>query len=230
MQPLKITACMGSPIAVYDDYSPSLDALLEWLILDSRGLAVPNPTAADVDATRGIVDAAMPIVKGDIAGEWYWQVSGPCYLYSTEQTDKFRKRWDPGIGTPEPDWGKRKPTWNTSMGAEKAYELPLYLRDPEVICWYAVGDPDRVLELVRNCTGLGKKRAIGFGQITRWQVEEIKHDYHLFQNGILMRPVPYEHLSTVCDFGIRDWGWRPPTWLPANKRRCAMPVHTVRLG
>jgi len=228
MQPLKVQAWMGSPIAGYDDWSPDLAGLLEYLLLDRLHLASPNPTPEQVEETRAIVDEQMPIRRGDLDGEWYWQTSGPCYTIKSEQIDKFRKRWD--CQEHNLNWGKRKAKWSTSEGPEKSYDLPLYLRSTSVITWYCVGNLVAVADLLNDCTGVGKKRSHGYGQITKWEVELCEHDWHLWRNGMLMRPIPLTSIpqDRPVDFSILDWGWRPPAWLHSNKTRCAMPGHTVR--
>ena len=228
--PLKVTAHLASPIAVFDDYSPSLDSLLEWLILDRLHLTVPNPSTEQVEETREIVDQQMPLLKSEIGGEWYWAVSSPCYQIITEQTDRYRKRWSPGIDSPEPNWGKRKAKWSTSEGAEKSYDLPLYLRSTPVIHWFVVGDRDGILDLLKDCAGIGKKRSIGYGQILKWEVQNCGEDWHLWRDGQLTRPVPLSCLpsSYTGGFTILNWGWRPPAWLHSNRVRCAMPTCNVK--
>lgn len=228
MEPLRITAHLASPVGVFDDYSPSLDGLLEWLLLDRLHLTSPNPTPEQVEQTRSIVDEQLPLLKTEIAGEWYWATSSPCYQILNEQIDRYRKRWSPGIDSPEPNWGKRRAKWSGSEGAEKNYDLPLYLRTTPAIFWYAVGDKNRILDLLQDCTGIGKKRAYGYGQILRWEIETCGEDWHLWRDGQLMRPIPVTAIDRCCDFAILNWGWRPPAWLHTNKTRCAMPVHTVK--
>ena len=228
--PLKVTAHLLSGFAAFDDWSPDLAGLLEWLLLDARGLAVPNPTPADVEATRPIVEECMPLLRREVAREWYWQTSAPCYSYRLDYEARFRKRWAPGIDSPQPTWGKRKAKWSTSEGQEKAYDLPCYMRLTNAVTWYCNGDRDSIEALLQGCTGIGKKRAHGHGQVSEWEVTEHDDDWHLWgPSGELMRPVPVATLPTTpLSFAIRDWGWRPPAWLPANKARCAMPVATVR--
>lgn len=229
MDSLRITAHLASPLGVFDDYSPSIDSLLEWLLLDRLGEVQPNPTTEQVEASRTIVDAQLPLLKSEIAGEWYWAASSPCYQILNEQVDRYRKRWNPGIDSPEPNWGKRRAKWSGSEGAEKNYDLPLYLRSISAIFWYVVGDKAGILDLLQDCTGIGKKRAYGYGQVLKWEVEP-HDDWHLWRDGQLMRPVPVTAIDRNCDFAILNWGWRPPAWLHTNKVRCAMPVHNVKKG
>jgi CRISPR type IV-associated protein Csf3 len=229
MEAIKVTAFLSSPIAVCDDWTPSLDALLEWQILEKLNLLSPNPTTEQVAETRPLVFTEMPIEKGDLNGEWYWKVSSPCYAYTVDQQSRFRKRWSPGVDSPEPNWGKRKPKFTTSQGAEKAYDLPLFLRSAYAIHWYGIGDPSATLSLLESITGLGKKRSQGYGQILKWVVEPFSHDWHLWKVNTLMKAVPIEMLdpSQKVQCTLMNWGWRPPGWLAANKSFCAMPTQTV---
>ena len=228
MDPLKVTAHLSiGNIAVFEDHSPALDSLLEWLILDRLGMAAPNPTPAEVEASRPIVADHMPLAQGSLAGNWYWQTSGPCYRIHAESTDRFRKRWQPGADTPEPNWGKRKAKVEGSQGPEKSYDLPLYVRTTPAIHWYCVGDKAGIEDLLSGCAGLGKKRAYGYGQVHHWEVSTHDHDWHLWRENTLMRCIPLDAVDRPADFGILQWGWRPPAWLPANRILCAMPVHTV---
>lgn len=226
MQNLKISAIMANDIAVCDDWSPDFPSLIEYLLLARAGLACPNPTRSQIEASRSFVEQNMPIEMGSLQGEWYWKASAPCYTYTIEQQDRFRKRWD--YHDRNLDWGKRKAKWSGSEGAEKNYDLPLFLRNPQVITWFAVGDKDAIASRLDSCKGIGKKRSIGNGQILRWDIQEIAEDRHLFYQGNLMRVVPYRLLfaqpeilqqSTV----LLNWGWRPPVWLLENRELCVMP-------
>lgn len=227
---LRVTAHMATAVAVIDDWSPSLDSLLQWLILDEKGLASPNPTIEEVTKTQLIINELMPLGRAEINGEWYWQSSSPIYCYTREQEDRVRKRWQPGIDSPSPVWGKRKATFDSTQGAEKAYDLPLYLRNPTMISWYCVGDQQGIERLLTMCKSIGKKRSIGNGQILRWEVVLSDSDWHLWgSDGRLMRPIPIDGFDgRPIEFSIRNWGWRPPYWSHENRRKCVMPTNLVR--
>ena len=230
MEPLKITAFLASPFAVFDDYSPAFDGLLEYLLLEQLNLLAPNPTLEQVKATQKIVQDHLPLLKAEINGEWYWATSSPCYQILNEQIERYRKRWNPGIDSPEPNWKKRKAKWSTSEGVEKNYDIPLYLRTASAITWFAIGDKSKIKSLLSSCKGIGKKRSYGYGQITTWEVESISVDCHLWKNGQLMRPIPLNSLplDRVVDCHIQKWGWRPPAWLNENNIQCALPIHNVK--
>lgn len=220
MKPLRVTAYLSTPLAVTDDWSPSLDALLIKLLLDERGLATSNPTPDNVAANQPIIDASMPINKGEIGSDWYWQTSSPCYLYDGEQIPVIHRRWD--CQEQHMDWHGKRRKWSTSEGHTKGWTVLLPERNTERIDWYCVGDSDEILRLLEFCTGLGKKRRT---QVARWFATDIDEDWHLWRNGALMRPVPTQLLQqSPPSILIRRWAWRPPTHMPENMAKCAMPI------
>lgn len=223
MKPLRVTAHLSTKLAVSDDWSPSLDALLIKLLLDERGLATSSPTPADVAANQPVIDAAMPIVKGSIQGEWYWQVSSPCYLYDADSTETIHRRWD--SQDRNLDWQGKRRNWSGSEGHTKAWTVLIPERSTPRIDWYCVGDRTEILRLLSLCDGMAKKRRT---QVRRWAAEPWE-DWHLWHDGQLMRPVPLELLDNApLSFAIRNWAWRPPTHMPENMAKCAMPVGLVQ--
>lgn len=227
MRPVQITAHLATPLQSFDNYSPSLDSILEWLILDAAGLASANPTLEDVERSRPVVEAQMPLLKAELGGEWYWAVSSPCYLQVLEQTDRLRARWD--MQDHFLDWQGKRQTWSTSEGHTKSYDLPQYLRTMAMIDWFAVGDLDGLRHWLNRwrCDRLGKKRR---AIVWQWEIQPIEQDWHLWYDGQLMRPLPTALLPTdrPVDCALLNWGWRPPAWLHSNRERCAMPIHHVR--
>lgn len=219
MQPLRVTAHITTKLSVSDDWSPSLDALLIKLLLDERGLATSNPTPDDVAANQPIIDAAMPISKGSIKGEWYWQTSSPCYLYDADTVETIHRRWDSqGRNL---DWQGKRRNWSGSEGHTKAWTVLVPERSTPRIDWYCVGDRAELLRLLPICDALAKKRRT---QVGHWEVE-LWEDWHLYHDDRLMRPMPVELLDTApLSFAIRNWAWRPPTHIPENMAKCAMPL------
>jgi hypothetical protein len=223
MQNLQITAYLSSPIAVYDDWTPQLEGVLIYQFLSNLGLSSPNPTPAQVAETKEILDKNFPIKKHLEHGFYY--CSSPVYSYKEEQQSRTRKRW-----TPDQDghinWGKRKAKFSTSEGAEKSYDLPLFLRLTPRIDWFCVGNPVEIKNLLNYITGLGKKRAQGFGQVYSWKITEIEEDWSILRDNELMKPLPNyicKELGVNRFYNLIQWGWKPPAWLNENKTLCMMP-------
>lgn len=225
MDNLQIIAHMATPLAAYDDWSPSLDALIEYQLLDRLGLITPNPTAADAEKNLPLIFDKMPIARKILNGEWYWAVSSPHYIENHQQTSKFRKRWD--YQEHHLDWGKKRAKVNGSEGHFKAYDLPRYDREMQSIHWFCVGDANKISELILNVTHLGKKRSQGCGQVHKWEVLPFEYDWHLWRGDSLARPMPVNMIEPPQSINMMQWGWRPPIWLAANKSMCFMPTDNV---
>jgi CRISPR type IV-associated protein Csf3 len=221
MEPLRVTAHLSTKLSVSDDWSPSLDALLIKLLLDSLGLATSNPGPKEVAKNQAIIDT-IPLLKTEIKGQWYWATSSPNYLYSANTTERIHKRWD--CQELNLDWGGKRRNWSTSEGHTKAWTVLIPERDTPRIDWYCVGDQVAILDLLKFCDSLGKKRRT---QVSRWEASGWD-DWHLWRGDDLMRPIPLELLDLAPhDFAIRQWAWRPPVHIPSNFARCAMPIRTV---
>jgi hypothetical protein len=223
MKNLQITAHLASAIAVYDDWTPQLEGVLIYQLLSNLGLAHPNPSLDQIKDCDQIIRERLPIKRNSEHGFYY--CSNPVYCYKCEQQSRFRKRWSPDQDG-NIKWGKRKAKFDTSQGAEKSYDLPLFLRVTPRIDWFCIGNPDEVKSLLDCVTGLGKKRSQGFGQVCQWDVTEIDQDWSLVKDKELMKPVSgkvYSSLDLDRFYNVLKWGWKPPVWLPENQALCFMP-------
>ena len=225
MDNLQITAHLTTSLGAYDNWSPSLEGILVYRLLEENNLLSPNPTPDQVAETKEFIDLNLPLKQGEIKSDKYWCVSSPCYVLHGESTDKYRKRWDNHENNL--DWGKRKPKFLTSEGAEKSYDLPLYTRSTNSISWFVVGNKTRIKEFLQSVTHIQKKRSYGNGEVREWEIGVIYDDYHLWRNGKLMRPIPVRLLDQKLDNPQMIWGWKPPAWLAANKELCYMPKDNV---
>jgi CRISPR type IV-associated protein Csf3 len=225
MDNLQIIAHMATPLVAYDDWSPSFDALIEYQLLDQLGLITPNPTAADAEKNLPLIFDEMPIARKTLKGEWYWAVSSPHYIENHQQTQRYRKRWDKQ--ELHLDWGKKKAKVDSSQGHFKAYDLPRYDREMQTIHWFAIGNADKISELILNVTNLGKKRSQGCGQVHKWEVLPFEHDWHLWRGESLARPMPINMIPQPQSINMMNWGWRTPYFVQSNRTMCYMPTDNV---
>lgn len=220
MNNLQVTAHLATALSVTDDWSPSLEALLEYLWLDDKGLALPNPSA------ENLFKAELPLRMDNLKGQDFWACSSPFYLKEAQQIDKYRKRWD--YQDKHLDWGKKKQKVNTSEGVTKSYDMPLKLINTSRLDWFLVGDRNKVERLLSSCTAIGKKRSYGKGQVYRWEVKEVEHDWSLTRNDRLTRAIPIDLVHDKLDltgYNFLRWGWKNPSWLPESIALCVMPVN-----
>jgi len=59
-----------------------------------------------------------------------------------------------------------------------------------LIIWYAVGDVDRIRELLTPLRAIGAGRKKGYGLVYRWTVEPVSVDRSVIDDGILRRAIP----------------------------------------
>lgn len=228
MQNLQITARLSTAFGTYDDWSPSLEGILVYQLLEKNNLLSANPTPQQVVDVQDFLRDNLPLKQAALKNESYWCVSSPCYVVKGEQTDRYRKRWDNHENNL--NWGKRKPQFKTSEGAEKSYDLPLYTRLASSISWFVVGDKSEIKELLQTVTHIQKKRSYGNGEVREWEIKLIYNDYHLWRDNKLMRPVPVKLIDQKLDNPQLIWGWRSPAWLSTNKELCYMPKDNVSHG
>lgn len=83
-----------------------------------------------------------------------------------------------------------------SAGATKSYRIPYevgYLRDG-CMDWWCIGDMDAVREMLPSVTHVGKKRAVGKGEVREWRVERCEPwaGFPVVRDGKPLRPLPLD--------------------------------------
>jgi len=223
MDNIRITAKLSSPIAVLDDWSPSLEAILEYVWLDDRGLVRATPNTDD------LIYPEIPLQRSFINGVGYWCCSAPHYRYSLDNIDRRRKRWNGDLEGYPVYWGKGTKKIQTDGGSYKSGDLPIFTRNVDSIYWWAVGESEAVQQMLETVPSIGKHRGIGYGQILKWSVNLSSADYHLFgKSGQLMRPIPLDSIPDSIPHIARRWAWTTPFNVPGSKVMCAMPVNNVQ--
>lgn len=112
-------------------------------------------------------------------------------------------------------------------GVYRAYRCPQMVRTVKdgIIKFYAVGHADEVQNLLNLMIGVGKKLAMGFGFVSRWEVVKIDTDYTTWHPVYgLMRPIEVEKSDKKYDYPIMMYGVKPPYWKPKNMKLCYVPV------
>ena len=110
--------------------------------------------------------------------------------------------------------------------------MPILLTVCGSISWRAVGDADKIRELLADVASIGKKRAAGEGQVLRWEVQDapfldVFSAGHLHPDGSLGRPVPptcLEGRNSVRHSGTGLAGLRPPYIHPDRQHQLTLPM------
>jgi len=88
---------------------------------------------------------------------------------------------------------KGKERVDIGSGFYKNYHMPVVIQSYKTITFYVRGDMEEVKRLLENYIFyLGKKGSQGFGQVGKWEFEEIEEDWSIWKDGKLMRPIPAE--------------------------------------
>ena len=99
------------------------------------------------------------------------------------------------------------------------------------LTWRAVGDPDRIRDLLTDLPSIGKHRGVGEGLVTRWEVSETPHvpDWvagHEHEPGVLGRAAPPRCVdrarATPTSWGLATV--RPPYLHPASRTAAYQPA------
>lgn len=91
------------------------------------------------------------------------------------------------------------------------------------VVWYATGDKDAVLEVLREVKFIGKRRASGYGEVIRWEAEDGELDGLVGYLNDPLRPIPAHRWTEGGDQIAIDTAWKPPYWAIENRAKCFAP-------
>lgn len=156
-----------------------------------------------------------------------WAASKAVYQEIDKIVEHYNKRPDFFAGDKLDYLDMDKGIISDSVGLYRAYRNPQLIRTVKdgILTFYAVGKKDKIEELLSLMIGVGKKTAMGFGIVDRWDVEEIEEDYTTEHPKYgLMQPIEVEKADKTYDYPIMDYAIRPPYWKTINQRLCYVPV------
>jgi hypothetical protein len=235
MTPLHVRARLAAGIAQAAPWGIALDGLLAaelWAQTKATRRDAGHPPPGLLD-TEDPEDLHLPLARcttGD--GLWHWAA-----------TCAYPENRPPGLPPEVRHWTGRldhrtaeqltprlPATVSDRQGRYRARRMPLLVTTCTAVTWTAVGDRDRVADLLAGITAIGKKRSHGEGHVLAWEVTEATDldpwtAGHLHPDGTLGRPTPTSCLggrTGVVDGGRGTAGLRPPYMHPARQ-------HTLRL-
>src|SRR5690606_4486934 len=112
-----------------------------------------------------------------------------------EQIEYWHRRVDSDLAEKYVDFGGRKGKIQVKAGTYKAYRMPVTVKLIPEVTWYCVGDPEEIERLLSKVTAIGKKTAMGYGQVAEWVVEEIEEDWSVQKGKTPMRPIPFSEAT-----------------------------------
>lgn len=218
--PLKVTAHLVDGRFSSTDGIIMLDAILyhAWFIKH-------HPEVFD-DAyeDRDIGNIGLPLRQ--LPGN-RWAASKGVYEQIEIRVEHYNKRPDFFAGDKYSYLGQNSGIIDDSQGVYRAYRNPQLIRTVRdgIITFWCVGHKDQVQSLLDLMIGVGKKTAMGFGVVRRWEVENCEDDYSTEHPVYgLMRPIEVETSERTYDVPIMQYAIRPPYWKPKNFRLCYVPI------
>ena len=119
------------------------------------------------------------------------------------------------------------PANNPSSGGFKSYYEERNLLLTDFLVFHAYGNKEEVERLLNQLSGVGKKLAVGFGRISRVEIDEIEADYSLFTpNEKPSRNLPAEDFPNLKAQIIASRSM-PPYWSKRDLIVCYAPPSPI---
>lgn len=211
MTPLRVTARIRGDIALSGGLE--IDALL---------MAIAAREAGHGPALFGTREIPIPIARSE-CGRVYLCSTG---IYAAEQSRLHRVVKRPVL-TEKMRFNCRG-RMNDSSGEDKAWMLPVQVHtlEDDRIDWWAIGDAERIRDLLVHVTHLGRKRAHGFGEVVAWSVEKCEpwaKGFPVVHAGKPTRLLPPDYPGLVeprLAYRVPS----PPYWERHRSELCAVPA------
>lgn len=220
--PLRVTVWLHDGRFVSTDGIIMLDAILYHAWFWKHAPEVLRGEGADTyDGNIGLPLRQLPGNR--------WAASRGVYTEISQQVEHYNKRPDFFAADKLHRLAQDNGIIDDAAGPYRAYRNPIITRtikDGRMDFW-CMGHADDIADLLGRMPAVGKKPAMGFGIIDRFEITPVEDDYSLWHpvHG-LMRPVPVEE-GTDADlqkYPIFRYGCKPPYWKPCNARPCYVPI------
>ncbi|MGD8707070.1 MAG: hypothetical protein PVI88_00115 [Nitrosopumilaceae archaeon] len=219
----KVTAYLVAPVV---GEIPPLDSLLTYQLAFYMNTFKSKKYTKATPITE-FERLPIPLTEYDVGGDKVNCCSDPVYIIETEWHDKLAKRFETDMLSTIIDPLKRK-TINIGGGYLRSRFQTLHAKIISRVVWFARGDSEQALRLLKYVNSLGYFRKIGYGIVNKWNVEIIKENFSISARcsgkKILMKTLPVCDATRNMD-GIRyGFGaYKPPYWHPENQCEVVVP-------
>lgn len=213
MTPLRITATVANAVIMRDPLH--LDGLLAWAVCQRNNI----PPALTEEE---LVPVEIPVQRSECgrfhlctASVWEAEAAELRYLNRRPVVAEMQLM------------GPQKGTMNISAGLSKGYHVPLHTEFPREgrVSWWCIGDREEIADLLCVVGYLSRRRAVGYGKVTQWAVEECEpwgDGFPVVCDGKPMRNLPtdYPGLDTPM---VQMRKLTYPYWVKRLEEPCAVP-------
>jgi CRISPR type IV-associated protein Csf3 len=193
-----------------------LDSLLASVVAREQG------ADAGFVATLQPTEIVIPVAKSEC---------GRYHLASAAEYE-WEERESTWVNRPSPVaaaqlFGSSKVRIETSAGLSKPWRLPIATGwvKGDLLTWWCVGDADEIERLLRMVTHLGKRAAVGKGEVAEWTVQQCETwaGYPVLRGGYPLRPLPTDTPGLAEDAYIADGRLTYPYWMQQGRDWVALP-------
>ncbi|EUA38341.1 hypothetical protein I549_4316 [Mycobacterium avium subsp. avium 2285 (R)] len=235
---LQITATTPHGVVLSRPWGVALDGLLASVLWHRRKWAA---RAAGVpfayDHNEFPEDLDLPLARcgdPDADPDWHWMAtfadlyprcdSGTDIRWRTSRTDRSRlQHLCTSIGSQ---------AVSDSAGRYQRRVVPVIAHPVTTLTWRAVGDPERIADLLTDLPSIGKHRGVGEGLVSKWEVIEtpeapLWEAGHEHEPGVLGRTVPERCVHHRGELAVGALGAatvRPPYIHPASRTQAYAPA------
>lgn len=110
-----------------------------------------------------------------------------------------------------------------SSGKYRSYMLKFPYSASNTVRFNFLGDAKEIIRLMENVRYIGKKRAVGGGEVSHMEVHQLQKDESIVRAGVAMRSIPVAMLKEIADIHVMRMAYRFPAWDGANTCLCVAP-------
>lgn len=226
MVPLKIVFKLLTPPAFGHPWI-HFDALIAHLVA-RRELGSKYYTLSSKWINKKVIELSENLPLQKIGDPWFY-ASSVSLVEGAPSSFKIYKRFH----TKNIPQKTRKRKVTTSRGYFRSFMMTVPYIPTDEIVFYANGEKEELEHLLSFVSGLGKKRAIGFGTVKKVIIVEESEDCSIEMKGVILRPIPIEAIKKINQIGrifIATSPFRPPYWSKRNVAKCLMPFSQAQIS
>lgn len=196
-RPIHMDGLLGAAVAMRDELPPALDA--------SMVCEIELPLARE----RGV-----------------WLASASVSAVEERELHHINRRFP--IDVAQMMGARSIKSIDIKAGASASERIPVDVQHltEDRLTWWCIGDATEVRALLALVHHLGRRRAVGFGEVTRWDVIECEpwgDGFPVVRDGQPLRNMPADWPG-LGDGVVQEWAvLSPPYWDRTKEVLCAVP-------
>jgi CRISPR type IV-associated protein Csf3 len=196
MVKLKINANLAGPLILNGSaLCTPFDSILAYLAVERAKVQCEKPL--EIQQMVDIIES-LPLEKIATGGD-YLNAASMVSLHGEHAHDavtiyksiRVQRFLDAGIDSGTVVDGVRQRFIAAGSGSYKTGAPSLYPRLANSASWTVRGDKEKIIDLLRNWTHIGKKSALGFGRIKDYAVTDASKD------DPIIRPLPVDYFDVI---------------------------------